>query len=210
KRQVIRGIVVAMNYRDGSRLSDYVEDRIDRWTVKTRRPAGYLFGKLLFLEVDFAKATPDSWIEVDHFLDVVSRPRVFQIESAHQRIDSRAVCIWQRQKFVRHQHVLDGVVIHDLAIGLRVVNGREVTINQWIMGHCNGEAHQRASANVRIHHLQDRAHRRTVGLEVLDMKVLIVVKAVPTEKSVLAAAVDVVPVDGYAASRTCRSSFRSS
>src|SRR4030095_834985 len=63
KRQVIRGIVVAMNDRDGSRLSDYVEDRIDRWTVKTRRPAGYLFGKLLFLEMDFAKIGRASWRE---------------------------------------------------------------------------------------------------------------------------------------------------
>src|SRR5262245_28158047 len=94
KRQVIRGIVVAMNDGDGSHLSDEVEDRIDRWTVQTRRPAGDLFGKLLFLEMDFAKAIPDAWIQVDHFLDVVSRPRVFQIERAHQRIDSRAVCIW--------------------------------------------------------------------------------------------------------------------
>src|SRR5262245_51643560 len=94
KRQVIRGVVVAVNDRDGSHLSDEVEDRIDRWTVKTRRPAGYLFGKLLFLEMDFAKATPDSWIEVDHFLDVVSRPRVFQIERNHQGIGSRTGRIW--------------------------------------------------------------------------------------------------------------------
>jgi len=78
---------------------------------------------------------------------------------------------------VRHQHVLNGVVIHDLAIGLRVVDGREVAVNQRIMGHCHGKAHQRASANVSLDHLQDRGERRSVGLEVLDVKVLIVVNA---------------------------------
>src|SRR5262245_21734490 len=60
ERQVTRGVVVAMNDRDGSGLSDDVEDRIDRQTVETWRPAGDLFGKLLLLEVDLAKATPDS------------------------------------------------------------------------------------------------------------------------------------------------------
>ena len=78
---------------------------------------------------------------------------------------------------MRHQHVLNRVVVDDLPIGLRVVRGSKVAVDERIVAHGGGKAHQHAAAHMTVHHLRDIRQPGTVRLEVLNMKMLIVIEA---------------------------------
>ena len=64
--------------------------------------------------------------------------------------------------------------IHHLAIRLGVIDGREISVDERVMGDGQGEAHQCRPTHVMLRHLQDFRYWRTISLEVLDVEILVV------------------------------------
>src|SRR5262245_3580049 len=100
---------------------------------------------------------------------------VFEVKCAHQRVKAHTIGFGQRQKLVGDQHVLKSVVVEGLRVGLSVVDGGEVTVDQRIVGDGYGKSHHRATAYVAVHHAKNVGSARAICLEILDMEMGVVI-----------------------------------
>src|SRR2546422_4890341 len=99
---------------------------------------------------------------MDHLLDVLPRASVLEVKGAHHWIHSRALLFRQCQELVCHQDVLNGVVVHHLPIGLRVVDGCKIPIDERVVGYSDCKTHESGTTHVVVHYLQNISEWRTV------------------------------------------------